>query len=394
MSGALFVGGSGGGAAKHLVEFRAGRLALRDGVVTADRRRGLLYLFQGDDSLLHFCWRDRNTGHVEDDYILFPGDCEYARVAQCTTGRVYVLKFNASSRRLFFWMQEPKTDKDDEYCRRINEVLNNPPSVGGGRSSSGGAPDGELQNILNNMSQQQLMQLFGGVGQMGGLSSLLSTMGRSPTGQSSRSSSNATPTNRPPSETPRAPSRPPRVVPVTAPTPTTPSTPNTPNTPSTQTQQPATTRSQPIHLSDLQKYLSGLTNTSSDEGSSSKPSTNEVVDLASVISTPEVIATAGPHASGLMEHLPPPAADQQQDDIKTTLLSPQFAQAMTLFSNAIASGQLGPIISQFGLGSEAVLAAQSGDMKAFIKALEKEESKTDESKKPKEKDEDENMALD
>lgn len=41
---------------------------------------------------------------------------------------------------------------------------------------------------------------------------------------------------------------------------------------------------------------------------------------------PEVIATAGPHASGLMEHLPPPAPDQQQDDIKTTLLSPQFAQ--------------------------------------------------------------------
>lgn len=106
MSGALFVGGSGSGSGgKHLVEFRAGRLSLRDGVVTADRRKGLLYLFQGDDSLLHFCWRDRTTGHVEDDYILFPGDCEYARVSQCTTGRVYVLKFTASSRRLFFWMQ-------------------------------------------------------------------------------------------------------------------------------------------------------------------------------------------------------------------------------------------------------------------------------------------------
>jgi len=36
--------------------------------------------------------------------------------------------------------------------------------------------DGDLQNLLNNMSQQQLMQLFGGVGQIGGLSSLLGTM--------------------------------------------------------------------------------------------------------------------------------------------------------------------------------------------------------------------------
>lgn len=150
---------------------------------------------------------------------------------------------------------------------------------------------------------------------------------------------------------------------------------------------------QPIYLSDLQKYLSGLTNTAGEEGSSAKPASGEVVDLASVISAPEVIATAGPHAAGLMEHLPPPQADQQQDDIKTTLLSPQFAQAMTLFSNAIASGQLGPIISQFGLGSEAVTAAQNGDMKAFIKALEKEETKTStrEEKKPKE---DDDMPLD
>lgn len=36
--------------------------------------------------------------------------------------------------------------------------------------------DGDLQNLLSNMSQQQLMQLFGGVGQIGGLSSLLGTM--------------------------------------------------------------------------------------------------------------------------------------------------------------------------------------------------------------------------
>lgn len=69
--------------------------------------------------------------------------------------------------------KEPKTDKDDDYCRRINEALNNPPTSGGRGGGGGGAPDGELQNLLNNMSQQQLMQLFGGVGQIGGLSSLL-----------------------------------------------------------------------------------------------------------------------------------------------------------------------------------------------------------------------------
>jgi len=42
---------------------------------------------------------------VFQDLIIFPDDCEFKRVSQCTTGRVYVLKFKAGSKRLFFWMQ-------------------------------------------------------------------------------------------------------------------------------------------------------------------------------------------------------------------------------------------------------------------------------------------------
>lgn len=37
-------------------------------------------------------------------------------------------------------IQEPKTDKDDENCRRVNDVLNNPPTLGTQRS--GGATPG------------------------------------------------------------------------------------------------------------------------------------------------------------------------------------------------------------------------------------------------------------
>lgn len=36
---------------------------------------------------------------------LVPDDCEFKKVAQCTTGRVYILKFKSSSRKYFFWMQ-------------------------------------------------------------------------------------------------------------------------------------------------------------------------------------------------------------------------------------------------------------------------------------------------
>merc|ERR1712013_663536 len=134
------------------------------------------------------------TGTIEDDLIIFPDDVEFKPVPACTTGRVFVLKFKTSNKRMFFWMQEPKADKDEEYCKKVNDNLNNPPAPGSARSGGGsglasGLPagldfnnlgDSELQNLLNNMSQQQLMQLFGGSlggGNASGLASLLGGAG-------------------------------------------------------------------------------------------------------------------------------------------------------------------------------------------------------------------------
>lgn len=68
-SGALFpslVSGSRGSSSKYLVEFRAGKMSLKGNVVTPDKRKGTVYIQQSDDSLIHFCWKDRMTGNVDD----------------------------------------------------------------------------------------------------------------------------------------------------------------------------------------------------------------------------------------------------------------------------------------------------------------------------------------
>ncbi|KAK3864840.1 hypothetical protein Pcinc_029503 [Petrolisthes cinctipes] len=429
MSSALF-GASTRSSSKNLVEFRCGKMYLKGQMVHPDKRKGQLYLYQADDSLMHFCWKDRGTGTVEEDLIVFPDDCLFKRVNQCTTGRVYVLIFRSSVRRLFFWMQEPKTDKDEEHCRKVNELMNNPPTPGsssrtpGSSSSNPSAAlsseitnirDADLQNIFGNISQQQLMQFLGS-----GMSSLATLLGpgSGSSGGSGRGSSSGGGSGS--DSTPSTPA----ATTTTTPSATTPTTTTTTTSTTTVSAPPAAQDSAqsgsgssgnesssggtpgsnvvPIQLSDLQNILSGITVPPDVAGSPRVP-----VDLSSamtaealqpILTNEAFVEELRPYLPATAEELPP------TEQLRGTVTSPQFQQAVSLFSSALQSGQLGPLINQFGLGEDAVLAASSCDMEAFIKALGKkdkdegskkeEEKKNADKEKDQDKDDDDYMAVD
>ncbi len=70
-SGALFGStASGRSQSKNLVEFRCGKMYMKGRMVHPDKRKGLLYVYQSDDSLMHFCWKDRTKGTLEDVCIV------------------------------------------------------------------------------------------------------------------------------------------------------------------------------------------------------------------------------------------------------------------------------------------------------------------------------------
>uniref|UniRef100_A0A1B6CH85 Proteasomal ubiquitin receptor ADRM1 homolog n=1 Tax=Clastoptera arizonana TaxID=38151 RepID=A0A1B6CH85_9HEMI len=397
---------------KNLVEFKAGKMTMKGKMVHADKRKGLLFVFQSDDSLMHFCWKDRTSGTIEDDLIIFPDDCEFKRVSQCKTGRVYVLKFKSSNRKFFFWVQEPKNDKDDENARKINEVLNNPPTPGSQRSG-GATPDGDLQNLLSNMSQQQLAQLFGGVNQIG-LSSLLGTMNRPSSSQSSRPTASSTssasttssiPTATATNSTPIASVVTPAAAASKSTTTTTGTKPVTTTTTTTTTSASSgspsaqATAQNPIQLSDLQNFLTGLGVSAAGSSGANQPNAITSESLQAVLNDPNTVLS-------LQQHLPSIGSGNLQDQLRSTLSSPQFNQALNMFSTALRSGQLGPVVSQLEVGPEAVSAATQGNMEEFVNALQNasisQQENDSEPKQPekrkkteeKKKDDDEDMALD
>eukprot|EP00698_Gefionella_okellyi_P017269 TRINITY_DN5029_c0_g1_i1.p1 TRINITY_DN5029_c0_g1~~TRINITY_DN5029_c0_g1_i1.p1 ORF type:complete len:295 (+),score=61.29 TRINITY_DN5029_c0_g1_i1:52-936(+) len=108
-----------------LVEFRAGRMTTDASIVKPDNRKGLVQLFADEDGIIHFSWKDRTTGKVEEDRVVVPPD-QFKLVSQAK-GRVFLLDCMENiGDRLFFWMQEPNSEKDTEFCESVNKYINNP----------------------------------------------------------------------------------------------------------------------------------------------------------------------------------------------------------------------------------------------------------------------------
>lgn len=394
---------------QYLVEFKAGKMFMgSNNMVTPDKKKGLVYVYQSDDSLMHFCWKDRGTGEVVDDLIIFPDDVMFkhippAKISAARCDRIYVLKFKASSRKFFFWMQEPKSDKDTELAGKVNNLLNNPPTSrgGGGGGGSMGSLEGleglggdsrggaDLQSLLGNMSQQQLMQILASGGlTFGALPGLLGNSSSRPSTGGSLSGSNPTSASgsRSTAGATTATSTPSTATAASTAAATTTSTASPATTTATASARPTSTGgngqgANPIRLTDLQSILSSM---NLPAGATEGP-----VDLAGVM-TPENMApilNSSSANSDLLPHLPQgEGLTQTQDELRQTLGSPQFQQAMGSFQAALQSGQLGPLMGQFGMPSEVSNAAAQGNVEAFVTAMEEDQNKDEEDKDKKEKE--------
>jgi len=131
-----------------LITFKAGQCELIRGdgtqqTVKPVQTPGYVYLYQGEDEFVHFCWRPRDNS-LEDselDLIMIPGDGAFVpytgkdaaedsdNVKSPTNGRIFVLKFNSSSQRYLFWLQSksqhPQGDASwfSERDQRIGQIV-------------------------------------------------------------------------------------------------------------------------------------------------------------------------------------------------------------------------------------------------------------------------------
>jgi hypothetical protein len=341
------------------VEFKAGRMNFRDDGskwVEPDKRKGLVQVKQSqDDNIIHFIWKDRTTGTEDINLMLFPDDASFRKVPEAN-GRVYVLEWTSTDKKMFFWMQEPKDEKDKEHCDNINKFINNPPQP------SAGAGLGELDGL--GLNQAQLLQLLGASGNAGhfGISNLLGLGAGRGRGQPGRVNPLQA---RPTTSTSAASTRPATGGTTTSTSSTTPAASTQQQTSTTSTTTPAvrvppqqTPVNNGLQLDTLQQLLSEITQPK-------EPSLKDIINVDEILASglfdrPEVV-------SKLAEFLP--EGQVTAENLRENIRSPQFQQAVSMFNQALRTGQLAGIMSSFGLDASSV--GQHATIEDFLRAIQK-----------------------
>jgi hypothetical protein len=139
----------------------------------------------------------------------------------------------------------------------------------------------------------------------------------------------------------------------------------------------------PVQSADLQKLLSNLLDNRPEHVKKEYPRNTQLIrikeyptNLCLGITTETInpLLKKPEFLEKVKQHLPDFKCDVA-NEVSSTISSPQFQQALSLFSSGIESGQLASVMKEFGFGSSVVAAALSGEMDLFIKALQEEEKK-------------------
>lgn len=137
---------------------RAGMMNSDSGVggrvrLAADKRKGELLVARDGEGMVHVQWRDRATGALAFDRVVFPGDVTFKRIASPGGAKDCIVELRyvaGAQQRFFFWLQEPKADGNALRVTEFLSAIDNPPPAGGaaGDDDVGGAAPGAPRRRL------------------------------------------------------------------------------------------------------------------------------------------------------------------------------------------------------------------------------------------------------
>jgi len=346
-------------ATNYLAEINCGRMIMNETtkMVEPQLEKGLLYVKQMDDTLIHLVWKERavaNSKIPEDDLIVFEGDCSVRLIKQLPDHRVFLVRWNQTNTRKIYWMQHTDKTKDEELVKDLDTALNNTSEAQKKqreKNKSSSKKDGSEKAVAGGLDLASLMggeagssEILNQLMQSGALdqntmTSLLQQMGGANMGGSSEEKSENATAAAAATETPKS---------------TKPS------------------KKAKLGAADLQNAFGMVSQ-----------STKKTYDLTKVLGSESLVDMLSNKEvqERLNEHMPKDEKIKEtKEELRAAVGSPQYQQAVQAFQEALESGQLAPVLQQFNLPESAIKAAATGDVKAFAEAMESSSKKDEDDK--------------
>jgi len=342
----------------YLAELKCGRMTFNSetSLVSPDPEKGVLYVKKSVDNLIHLCWKNRKSSVAAEDWTVFEGDTSVRFIKELPEHRVFFIKFTATGKRMFYWLQHADQDEDEKLMKQLNMALNKTnerlaeiraekkvkegSSRNAGIKLSGkGLKEGGIQ-IPNITNASELLELY----QSGGISlgnngqidvndfnQVLSQLGGKATTPKASSSKKS-----------RAKNKSSTIV-------------DTPKT---------ILKNKPVRMEELQSAMTqafAMTQKSK-------------IDLTKILNKDSLSKLLADKTiqERLNKHMPVDEKfEKTESEILKTVGSPQYQQALTAFQQAFESGQLAGVLKQFNLPDEVVNSANGGNLEIFGKNLEK-----------------------
>lgn len=318
-----------------------------DFLVTPLEQRGKIAIVKGE-GYVYFRWIDRSTNQmdVNCNWIVFQNSVIFKKIK---TGRdedrVYLLKWKDENRRLMFWMQEKSNEKDDENCKQVNELFNNPAAVAAAVQQ-----------------QQQSSDVTGGGGGAGGRAEeWMRMLGLNPsTGRTGPTPSNSVPPSSTSTTNATSGTNTQQTLDLArilaglgansnTTAPSTSATSNNTTAPTTESSNNSTNGNAPVLSAlDLQRAFAS---TSSAMGNSQQSIRPTSTDLSQVLNADAVLATGVFDDPAIRQNLLQLLPEGQQTDsyLETNLRSPQFQQALDALSSALSSESFNSVMANLGI---------------------------------------------
>jgi len=356
---------------KPLLEFKAGKCAMvsqEDGefMVTPEEKRGNIAIVKGE-GYVYFRWIDRSSNQmdVNCNWIVFQNSVVFKKI---NTGReedrVYLLKWKDENRRLMFWMQDKSADKDEENCKQVNELFNNPAAVSAAVAAARGSTTAAGGGA--NPGADEWMRMLG-----------LSPPAATTSGTSSTTSTTAPGTTAPPpaaggggagagntqaldlarilaglgaNSNNIAPVQSTSTPAPTATTTTSGAATSSSNVPATSSSA-SSTAAPLLSAADLTRaFASSSSSYAASQGNNAMYNRNPT-DLTNVLSADALIATGVLEDPTVRENLLRllPEGQQSEQYLETNLRSPQFQQALDALGSALSSDSFNAVMANLGI---------------------------------------------